>query len=236
MIDNIVTSSQIEQLRDEVDKISRAVSYSNTMTNVNTKFLCKFHYGTDDNGNIVDMELSEDLLKCLHSALIDDYDKLIKEQKKQEEKIRRKFNETSVNQIKRVKYDNPWTIVFWDDGTVTKSKCHENDMWSESAGFNACVAKRYFQTAGAYNKVMKTYCKNDGNSDKSQYEQGYSDGIKAAKEEKRKAMSHEYDKGHHFGRKEGYNDGYRRGHEDGYYEGFEYGQKYERRLQEEKLD
>ena len=111
MIDNIAASSQIEQLRDEVEKISRAVSYGNTMTNVNTKFLCKFHYGTDDNGNIVDMELSEDLLKCLHAALIDDYDKLIKEQKKRDEKIRRKFNETSVNQIKRVKYDKPWTMV-----------------------------------------------------------------------------------------------------------------------------
>lgn len=180
MIDNVVTSSQIEQLRDEVDKIGRAVSYGNMMTNINTKFLCKFNYGTDGNGNIVDMELSEDLLKCLHSALIDDYDKLIKEQKKREEKIRRKFNETSVNQIKRVKYDNPWTIVFWDDGTVTKSKCHENDMWSESAGFNACVAKRYFQTTGAYNKVMKTYCheENDSNPYYDSYDEGYAAGYK----------------------------------------------------------
>ena len=175
MIDNIVTSSQIEQLRDEVDKIGRAVSYGNMMTNINTKFLCKFNYGTDGNGNIVDMELSEDLLKCLHSALIDDYDKLIKEQKKREEKIRRKFNETSVNQIKRVKYDNPWTIVFWNDGTVTKAKCHENDVWSEAAGLNACIAKHFFQTAGAYNKVMKTYCheENYSNQCDDSYDEGY---------------------------------------------------------------
>ena len=180
MIDNIAASSQIEQLRDEVEKISRAVSYGNTMTNVNTKFLCKFHYGTDDNGNIVDMELSEDLLKYLHAALIDDCDKLIKEQKKRDEKIRRKFNETSVNQIKRVKYDKPWTIVWWADGEVTRSKCANTDVYSESAGFNACVAKHYFQTAGAYNKVLKTYC-TDAHNDKAtswqdSYDNGYSDG------------------------------------------------------------
>ena len=212
MIDNIAASSQIEQLREEVEKISRAVSYGNMMTNINTKFLAKFHYGTDDNGNIVDMELSEDLLKYLHSALIDDYDKLIKEQKKREKKIRRKFNETSVNQIKRVKYDNPWTIVFWNDGTVTKSKCHENNVWSEAAGLNACIAKRYFQTAGAYKKVMKTYCQDDvDNIEKSEvYGIGYANG-----------------------RNDGYDDGYSRGHKDGYDEGVWSGRQYERHTQEE---
>lgn len=208
MIDNVVVSSQIEQLRDEVDKIGRAVSYGNMMTNTNTKFLCKFNYGTDGNGNIVDMELSEDLLKCLHSALIDDYDKLIKEQKKREEEIRRKFNETSVNQIKRVKYDNPWTIVFWEDGTVTKSKCHKNDVWSEAAGLNACVAKRYFQTAGAYNKVMKTYCHDVTDNDTFDTANG----------------SKNYADGYIIGRKNGYDHGYASGYADGYSEGFDDGQ------------
>lgn len=142
----------------------------------NAKFLSKFNYGTDGNDRIVDMELSDDLLESLYAALVDGHEKLIQKKKKQDEQVRRKFNEHSVNQIKRVKYDKPWTIVWWKDGEVTRSKCADTDVYSESAGFNACVAKRYFQTAGAYNKVLKTYCKNDSNSDKSQYGQGYQMG------------------------------------------------------------
>lgn len=76
-----------------------------------------------------------------------------------------------------VKYDKPWTIVWWADGDVTRSKCAHTDVWSEAAGFNACVAKHCFQTTGAYNKVLKTYC-NDDNRDNAtlDYQTGYDDG------------------------------------------------------------
>lgn len=146
----------------------------------NAKFLSKFNYGTDGNDRIVDMELSDDLLENFYDALMNGHEKLVQEKKKRDEKLRRKFNEFQVNNIKRVKYDKPWTIVWWADGDVTRSKCAENDVWSETVGFNACVAKHYFQTAGAYNKVLKTYC-NDVHNDtvtvwQDSYDNGYVDG------------------------------------------------------------
>ena len=210
----------------------------------NAKFLSKFNYGTDGNDRIVDMELSDDLLESLYDALIDGHEKLIQKKKKQDEQARRKFNQNSVNQIKRVKYDKPWTIVWWADGEVTRSKCDDTDVYSEAAGFNACVAKHYFQTAGAYNKVLKTYCKNDGDGDKSQYEQdyqagydyGYNIGIKLAKTEKYDAMSREYDNGRNLGYEEGYDDGYAAAEIEAYNDGYEEGQKYERSLIEEEKD
>ena len=147
---------------------------------INAKFLGKFNYGTDVNDRIVNMELSDDLLENLYTALVDGLEKLIQEKKQRDEKVRRRFNENSVNQIKRVKYDKPWTIVWWKDGEVTRSKCADTDVYSEAAGFNACVAKHYFQTAGAYNKVLKTYC-TDVHNDKATswqdgYDTGYADG------------------------------------------------------------
>lgn len=176
----------------------------------NAKFLSKFNYGTDGNDRIVDMELSDDLLESLYDALMDGHEKLIQEKKKRDEKVRRKFNEHQVNQIKRVKYDKPWTIVWWKDGEVTRSKCADTDVYSEAAGFNACVAKRYFQTAGAYNKVLKTYCTDVHNDTvtvwQDSYDNGYSDGRE---------------------------DGYHEGHEDGYDEGFEDGKNYERQERKE---
>lgn len=172
------TDASIQHQVHNADEIARA---AHQLALTNAKFLGKFNYGTDGNDRIVDMELSDDLLENLYDALVDGYEKLIQKKKKQDEEVRRKFNENSVKQIKRVKYDNPWTIVWWADGDVTRSKCAENDVWSESAGFNACVAKRYFQTAGAYNKVLKTYCPDAHNDNKSAswqdgYDAGYADG------------------------------------------------------------
>lgn len=189
------------------NEIARA---AHLLAATNAKFLSKFNYGTDGNDRIVDMELSDDLLENLYAALVDGHEKLIQEKKKREEKVRRKFNESQVNQIKRVKYDKPWTIVWWKDGQITRSKCAENDVWSESTGFNACVAKRYFQTAGAYNKVLKTYCTDVRNDKVTSWQDGYDAGYADGRE-----------------------DGYAEGHEDGYDEGFDDGQKYASKVEKE---
>ena len=241
----------VEKCKTPVDAFYRsdAVTHSDTkvaecakaayqLASLDAKFLGKFNYATDYMGNIMNMELDDDLLEFLYPALIEGYEKFIKKQQKHKEEISRKFNQDSVNMIKRVKYDNPWTIVWWADGKVTRSKCAETDAWSESAGFNACVAKHYFQTAGAYNKVLKTYCKNDGNGSnggqyKHGYQTGYENGFEAAKKEKYEAMSREYDNGRNFGYKEGYDKGYFSGCEDGYDEGFEDGQKYASEVEKE---
>lgn len=197
-------------VQHQLYKTDEVACAAHQLAAVNAKFLAKFNYGTDACDRIVDMELDKDLLENLYDALIDGHEKLVQEKQKCEEEVRRKFNQNSVNQIKRVKYDKPWTIVWWKDGQITRSKCAENDVWSEAAGFNACVAKRYFQTAGAYNKVLKTYC-TDVHNDKitswqDSYDTGYADGRE---------------------------DGYYEGREDGYYEGFEDGQNYERQERKE---
>lgn len=228
---NIVTNSDV--------KTAEYAKAAHQLASLNAKFLAKFNYATDYAGNIMGMELDDDLLEFLYPALIEGYEKFTKKQQKHEEEISRKFNQVSVNMIKRVKYDNPWTIVWWKDGRITRSKCAENDVWSEAAGFNACVAKRYFQTAGAYNKVLKTYCKSDSNDGKGKYEQGYQAGYdygynvatKLSKTEKYDAMSREYDSGRNLGYEEGYDDGYAAAETEAYDKGFDEGQKYERQLQ-----
>ena len=222
-------------------KVADLAKAAHQLASLNSKFLAKFNYATDYNGNIMDMELDDDLLEFLYPALIEGHEKLVQKKQKREEEIYRKFNQNSVNQIKRVKYDKPWTIVWWKDGQITRSKCAENDVWSESAGFNACVAKRYFQTAGAYNKVLKTYCKNDSNSDKSSYEQGYQmgyeDGIEIGSKvsdsliDQMKAES--YASGRKMGYEDGYDDGFAAAAVDADNEEYDEGQKYERKLQKE---
>ena len=198
---DVVTHSEV--------KVAELAKAAHQLASLNNKFLAKFNYATDYAGNIMDMELDDDLLEFLYPALIEGYEKLVQEKQQREEEVRRKFNQNSVNQIKRVKYDKLWTIVWWNDGQVTRSKCAENDVWSEAAGFNACVAKRYFQTAGAYNKVLKTYCTDVHNDKITSWQDGYDTGYADGRE-----------------------DGYYEGREDGYYEGREDGKNYERQIQE----
>lgn len=191
-------------------RVADVAKAAHQLASLNAKFLAKFNYATDYADRIVDMELDDDLIEFLYPALIEGHEKLVQKQKKQEQERSRRFNKFQVNQIKRVKYDNPWTIVWWKDGQVTRSKCAENDVWSEAAGFNACVAKRYFQTAGAYNKVLKTYCTDVHNDKVTSWQDGYDTGYADGRE-----------------------DGYYEGREDGYDEGFEDGQNYERQERKE---
>ena len=209
-------------------KVAESAKAAYQLASLNNKFLAKFNYATDYAGNIMDIELDDDLLEFLYPALIEGHEKLVQEKQKREEEVRRKFNQNSVNQITRVKYDKPWTVVWWKDGEITRSKCAENDVWSEAAGLNACVAKRYFQTAGAYNKVLKTYCKNDGNGGngsqyKHGYQTGYEDGFEAAKRQKYEDMSREYDSGRNLGYEKGYDDGYAAAENDAYARGYDAG-------------
>jgi hypothetical protein len=229
---DIVTNSDV--------KTAEYAKAAHQLASLNAKFLAKFNYATDYAGNIMDMKLDDDLLEFLYPALIEGYEKFTKKQQKHEEEISRKFNQVSVNMIKRVKYDNPWTIVWWKDGQITRSKCAENDVWSEAAGFNACVAKRYFQTAGAYNKVLKTYCK-DENKDRYSayelgYEIGYDAGVSDTKDEKYETMSREYDNGRSLDYEEGYDDGYAAAECEVYGQGYDAGRAYERSLVDEEKD
>lgn len=44
--------------------------------------------------------------------------------------------------ISKVLYENPVTIVMWDDGTKTVSKCAEGDIYSKETGLTICLLKK----------------------------------------------------------------------------------------------
>ena len=46
--------------------------------------------------------------------------------------------------ISRVIFRNPATIVFWNDGTKTVTKCSESDTYSKEAGLAICCLKKAF--------------------------------------------------------------------------------------------
>lgn len=62
--------------------------------------------------------------------------------KREEEKRRLK--------IKKVIFNEPATIVFWEDGTKTVVKCGKNDIYDKEKGLAMCIAKRALGDKGNY--------------------------------------------------------------------------------------
>ena len=74
-------------------------------------------------------------------------------------------NRVHVPSIKKVIFNNPATIVIWNDGTKTTVKCSERDEYSEEVGLAMCISKKALGNKGNFNEVFKKhvpgYCKKD---------------------------------------------------------------------------
>lgn len=57
--------------------------------------------------------------------------------------------------IKKVIFNAPATIVFWEDGTKTVVKCGENDTYDKEKGLAMCIAKRALGDKGNYYNEFK---------------------------------------------------------------------------------
>ena len=64
--------------------------------------------------------------------------------------------------VEKVIYNDPATIVIWNDGTKTVVKCHEGDRYDPEKGFLLCCAKKLFGNTGRYNDVMRKHAKPKG--------------------------------------------------------------------------
>ena len=56
--------------------------------------------------------------------------------------------------IDRVIFNNPATIVIWDDGTKTVVKCQKGDLYSRETGFALCIAKKALGNKGNFNDIF----------------------------------------------------------------------------------
>lgn len=59
--------------------------------------------------------------------------------------------------IKKVIYNEPATIVYWNDGTRTVVKCGENDTYSKETGLAMCIVKKITGNKGNYNDVFRKW-------------------------------------------------------------------------------
>lgn len=66
-----------------------------------------------------------------------------------------------MHNIKRTKFCDPWTIVWWEDGSITRVKCADNDTYSKAGGLMSAMVKHYLfdDVASQMSKFLHSVCK-----------------------------------------------------------------------------
>lgn len=80
----------------------------------------------------------------------------VEEKKIEERGISRSIN--LVDEIEKVTFNNPATIVFWKDGTKTVSKCCKGDTYNKETGLAMCIVRKLCNNRH-YNDVFEKFCK-----------------------------------------------------------------------------
>lgn len=71
----------------------------------------------------------------------------------------------AMSRIKNVIFNDPATIVFWNDGTKTVVKCGKDDTFDPEKGLAMAISKYFFDNAGYFNDVFKKWIPKKGESD-----------------------------------------------------------------------
>lgn len=65
--------------------------------------------------------------------------------------------ETYIPEIKNAYFNNPMTVVMWEDGTKTMIRCQDGDTYSAETGLALCIAKKALGNMPNFNNVFKKW-------------------------------------------------------------------------------
>ena len=87
------------------------------------------------------------------------HDQDVREQELYEKGLAIARNKKLRNKIKRVEFNKPWTIVIWNDGTVTRCKCQKGDKFNKETGLAICIAKKFYaENENIYHEMVRKWC------------------------------------------------------------------------------
>lgn len=64
---------------------------------------------------------------------------------------------TYIPEIKNVYFNDPMTVVIWEDGTKTMIKCQNGDAYSAETGLALCIAKKSLGNMPNFNNIFKKW-------------------------------------------------------------------------------
>ena len=122
----------------------------------------------DDSYNIKSSQISPSSIYCSSRSFYDDdmLDYLLKDitEKKAEEaeetlkknieSHKRKIIKDFIKSISKVQFTDPWTIIFWKNGEVTRIKCQDGDDYSKETGLALGIIKHMFGDTNYFNTIF----------------------------------------------------------------------------------
>ena len=63
----------------------------------------------------------------------------------------------SIPEIKNVYFNDPVTVVMWDDGTKTVVRCSENDFYDPEKGLAMAIIKKVYGNDNSFHKIFKKW-------------------------------------------------------------------------------
>lgn len=77
------------------------------------------------------------------------------------DRFRRLFNikprEYTLPSIKNVYFNDPMTVVLWNDGSKTIVRCQKGDTYSKETGLSLCIAKKALGNKPNFNDIFKKW-------------------------------------------------------------------------------
>lgn len=65
---------------------------------------------------------------------------------------------TYLPEITNVYFNDPVTVVLWEDGTKTMVRCQEGDVYSPEVGLSLCITKKSLGNMPNFNNIFRKWC------------------------------------------------------------------------------
>ena len=63
--------------------------------------------------------------------------------------------------IRNVYFNDPVTVVLWNDGTKTIVRCQDGDTYSKETGLALCIFKKALGNKGNFNDIFNKWVRED---------------------------------------------------------------------------
>ena len=87
--------------------------------------------------------------------------------------MNRKCNRSAANplEIKNVYFNDPVTVVMWNDGTKTIVRCSENDFYDPEKGLAMAIIKKVYGNDNSFHKIFKKWLPDESYAEPVSFEE-----------------------------------------------------------------
>lgn len=147
----MINYGEIERLYRVADKLDRMAEREKEMNLYGNRKETFDEKAFDEEPSVVN------IVRTNNPVILEAFLRANKEnQRRREDFGKRDYSETHIPGIEKVIFNEPATIVFWNDGTKTVVKCCEKDSYDREVGFKTALLTKMFSKQ-ALRDMINTY-------------------------------------------------------------------------------